>query len=98
MAVVLAVLVGAVYAAGGWYYSGRIESGALALTADDGTPVYDLTIVEVGADRVVLTASGEVPDNLEAPSSYLLRWPGGSGRVGPPDEHETATSSARSRP
>ena len=34
MAVVLAVLVGLVYAAGGWYSSGRIDSGALALTPD----------------------------------------------------------------
>ena len=47
--VTLGVIVLLVHAIGGWYYSGRIESDALAVKAVP--PPRDLTVTKVEGDR-----------------------------------------------
>lgn len=80
---ILAVLLAAFYLGGGWYFSGRIASGALDLQVSDGVPDYDLTVTAVDSDGVTLQATGDAPLALTQPSSYLLQWPDGSGHVAP---------------
>lgn len=82
--VVLAVLVGLFYLGGGWYFSGRISSGALDYSPSTGTPTYNLMITALRPGEITLAATGDAPLALTQPSSYALQWPGGSGEVGPP--------------
>ncbi len=81
--VTLAVIVVLFHATGGWYFSGRIESDALAVRADP--PVRDLTVSRIEGDRITLADPG--PQNLVLRSRdvYGVVWPGGYGRIsGPP--------------
>ena len=84
LGVVLAVLLGLFYSAGGWYFAGRIESGALAYSPSTGTPAYNLTITALPAGAVSLKRSGDESMAFAQSASYALMWPGGSGHVGPP--------------
>jgi len=71
------------HAIGGWYYSGRIESDALAVKA---VPLArDLTVTRVEGDRIALADPGPQNFVLRSRSVYGVVWPGGYGRVsGPP--------------
>ena len=81
--VTLGVIVLLVHAVGGWYYSGRIESDALAVKA---VPLArDLTVTRVEGDRIALADPGPQNFVLRSRSVYGVVWPGGYGRVsGPP--------------
>ena len=77
--VVLLVLFGA----GAWYFSGRIESGALASTPAGYIPVYDdVQVTAVTGTSVTLAKGPDVAGNFEAPGVYGLAWQGGTGHVG----------------
>jgi uncharacterized protein len=79
---VLLLVVGLVYAAGGWYFSGRIDSGALAVRDPSNKAVK---VVEATAHTVTLSESGGDIPALEADMTYGLVWDGGHGEVsGPP--------------
>lgn len=91
-ALVLTALV--VFLAGGWYFSGRIESGALASTPAAYLPGYDdvevVSVTEDPTDTVLmpkgvitLRKGPDVSANFASPGSYALAWDGGTGHVGP---------------
>jgi dienelactone hydrolase len=81
--VVLLLLV--VFGAGGWYFSGRIESGALASTPAPYLPAYnDVQVVAVSGSAVTLKKGPDVADNFDAAGSYALAWQGGTGHIGTP--------------
>ena len=92
--VVVALIVGLFYIGGGWYFSGRIESGGLVYSPSTGVPSYNLTITALPTGADTLQATGDAPLALTQPSYYALMWAGGSGHVGPP----TATGSTVTRP
>lgn len=79
---VVAVLVGVFYVAGGWYFSGLIQSGGLQLDVSTGVPAYDLEVTAVTPTSVTLTAPDGAPTAFTQPSSYSLMWDGGSAHVG----------------
>ena len=92
---VVAVLVGVFYVAGGWYFAGRIQSGGLHLDVSTGVPAYDLQVTGVTATTVTLTAPGDRPTAFTQPSSYSLMWDGGSAHVGPVDVASDAAEVTR---
>lgn len=83
----VAALVGlllVVHLGGGWYFSGRIDSEALAATPGTMTPAFnDAQVVSVANSHVTLQRGVDAASNFEAPASYGLVWSGGSGHVGP---------------
>ena len=83
LATVVLALVAVFYVAGGWYFSGRIQSGGLELDVSTGVPDYDLTIAALGPGTVTLKANADAPVALTQPSFYALMWSGGSAHVGP---------------
>ena len=83
LGIVVVVLVGLFFGVGGWYFSGRIQSGALETTPSDGTPDYDLVVTDLQPGRVTIRAESDPPLALTQPSVYVLMWQGGSGHVGP---------------
>jgi uncharacterized protein len=93
--VVLAVLVGVFYVAGGWYFAGRIQSGGLHLDVSSGVPAYDLQVAAVTSTTVTLTAPGDVPTAFTQPSAYSLMWDGGSAHVGAVSVPSDATEVTR---
>ena len=81
--VTLAVIVVLFHTAGGWYYSGRIQSDALAVRAYP--VVRDLTVTRVEGSRITLADPGPQNILLRSRKVYGVVWPGGYGRVsGPP--------------
>jgi dienelactone hydrolase len=68
---------------GGWYFAGQIRSDGLAVKPN--RPDYTLTVVSYDGVNVTLReAPGhERDDTLRNQSVYGLRWPGGSGILGP---------------
>lgn len=86
LAATLAVLLGVFYLGGGWYFSGRIESGALASTPGPMVPTYNLTVTAVASDSVTYRSTGELAPSFDQASSYALLWDGGWAHVGPPTE------------
>ena len=81
--VTLAVIVVLFHTAGGWYYSGRIQSDALAVRAYP--VVRDLTVTRVEGSRITLADPGPQNIVLRSRKVYGVVWPGGYGRVsGPP--------------
>lgn len=92
---VVAVLVGVFYVAGGWYFSGRIQSGGLHLDVSTGVPAYDLTVVAVTPTSVTLSAPGDAPTAFTQPSAYSLMWDGGSAHVGAVSVASDATEVTR---
>jgi hypothetical protein len=80
--VVAVVLVA--HAAGGWYFSGRIDSQALGVTPGTMTPAHDdARVVAVKGDLVTLSRGVDAASNFGAPASYGMAWDGGTGHVGP---------------
>ena len=90
----VALLVLAVVLAGAitWVFSGRIRSAALEVKP--ARPSYDVEVVSVDSDRIVLDDADDHHDGLHRGWTYGIRWPGGSGVVeGPPERargHEVA--------
>ena len=75
-----------------WYFSGRIESGALASTPATYQPIYDdVQITAVTPTTVTLAKGPDVADNFEAPAIYGLAWAGGNGHVGLPTVNADGT-------
>lgn len=77
-------LVLAGHVAGGWYFSGRIDSDVLAVTPGTMTPAFDdAQVVSLVGDRITLRRGADAAANFEAPASYGLSWAGGTGHAGP---------------
>ena len=83
-AVVVAALLALVYLGGGWYFSGRIDSGALQSNPGPQQATYNLEVTAVGDGAITYQASGDTSPSFAQPSSYALLWDGGSAYVGPP--------------
>ena len=81
---VLAVLLALVYVGGGWYFSGRIQSDALAASPGPMVPTYNLSVVAVGSSTVTYRSSGDLSPSFDHAASYALLWDGGWAHVGPP--------------
>ena len=81
---VLAVLVALFYVGGGWYFSGRIHSDALAASPGPMVPTYNLSVTAVGPTTVTYRSSGDVSPSFDHAASYALLWDGGWAHVGPP--------------
>ena len=91
---VAGVLVVALALFGGlaWYFSGRIESGALASTPGSYQPIYDdVQITAVTPTTVTLAKGPDVADNFAAPAIYGLAWAGGNGHIGLPTVNADGT-------
>ncbi|GAA6525520.1 alpha/beta fold hydrolase [Intrasporangium sp. DVR] len=70
--------------AGGWYFSGRIYSGALESNPAQPLPGYDdVEVVSVTSSAVTLRKGPDAGDNFDPPAKYALAWEGGYGLVGP---------------
>ncbi|HET7899941.1 MAG TPA: alpha/beta hydrolase [Candidatus Nanopelagicales bacterium] len=95
LGVVVAVLVGVFYVAGGWYFAGRIQSGGLHLDVSTGVPAYDLQVTAVTPTSVTLTAPDGAPTAFTQPSNYSLMWDGGSAHVGAVSVPSDATEVTR---
>ncbi len=76
------VLVALLYAGGGWYFAGRINSGALAV---QHPPDKTVEVVDVSDVQITVRETGEDLPALEEDMVYGLVWDGGHGVVsGPP--------------
>jgi uncharacterized protein len=88
LVVVLVVVL--LYAAGGWYFSGRINSGALAVRHPDDKTVEVLDVTE---DSITVQETDEDLPALEEDMTYGLAWDNGYGEVyGPPSSTSGAES------
>jgi alpha-beta hydrolase superfamily lysophospholipase len=75
-----------------WYFSGRVESAALASTPAGYQPVYDdVRITAVTPTTVTLAKGPDVADNFAAPAIYGLAWAGGNGHIGLPTVNSDGT-------
>lgn len=80
LAVVLVLLPVAAVVGGGWYYTGVLESDALAVKTD--VPEFDLTVAAVGDGTVTLAGPQRDADAAwRSPGVYGLEWAGGYGQV-----------------
>jgi alpha-beta hydrolase superfamily lysophospholipase len=79
---VVVVLAAAFFGAGGWYFAGQIESGALAVKPASPLPTdNDVRVVGVSGGQVRLRAIGDQPA-LAKPMLFGIAWPGGFGQLG----------------
>ena len=86
------VVVTVVHAGGGWYFAGRIESGALASTPAQPMPAFDdVRVVKVTRSTVTLRRAADAGDNFAAAATYGLAWEGGTGMVGPATVNKDGT-------
>lgn len=86
------MLLAAVHAGGGWYFAGRIESGALASTPAQPMPAFDdVRVVKVTRSSVQLRRAPDAGDNFAAAATYGLAWEGGTGTVGPAKVNKDGT-------
>jgi len=96
--VVAVLLVVVFYVAGGLYFAGRIDAGALAVQSP---PDKTVEVVEVTTGTVTLRETEDDIPALEADATYGLVWKGGHGQMfGPPtalsgSERTQATRSFR---
>ncbi len=80
---VVAVLL-VLFVAVAWFFSGRIESGALASTPCAFPPAYDdVSVVAVDGTSVTLAKGPDATESFDAPAVYALAWDGGTGQIGP---------------
>ena len=78
---VVVLLLGTVLLLGGcWYFSGEIRRAALQVRPQ-GPVVHDLEVLAGSPSSVTLRPTGARPDELDEPTTYGLRWPGGYGHV-----------------
>jgi hypothetical protein len=82
-AVVLVLVLGLVFfAGGGWFYSGEIRDGALASVAP-GAPDLQTRVLAVGDATITLARDPQSPEALTTPGTWGLIWAGGGyGRLG----------------
>jgi uncharacterized protein len=82
-AVVLVLVLGLVFfAGGGWFYSGEIRDGALASVAP-GAPDLQTRVLAVGDATITLARDPQSPEALTTPGTWGLVWAGGGyGRLG----------------
>ena len=84
--VALVSVLGLLFVAAGWYFSGQIGASALAVAPDE--PTYDIPVKDLARHRITLEDSGDHKRELHSAMLYGLRWHGGVGVVsGPPREH-----------
>ena len=75
-----------------WYFSGRIQSGALASTPAAYQPIYDdVQVTAVTPTTVTLSKGPDVADNFDAAGIYGLAWAGGTGHIGLPTVNADGT-------
>lgn len=91
---VVAVLLALFYVGGGWYFSSRIESGALEASPGPMVPTYNLAVVAVDAGSVTYESAGDLSPSFAEDSVYALLWDGGWAHVGVPTS-TTATTVTR---
>jgi len=83
----LAVLVAALlYAGGGWYFSGQIEEGGLAVRHQ--SPDRSLEVLRVARGTVTLVETGADVPALHNDSTYGLGWDGGYGQISGPAKRD----------
>jgi uncharacterized protein len=82
-AVVLLLVLGLVFfAGGGWFYSGEIRDGALA-SVPPAAPELQTRVLAVGAATITLARDQQSPEALTTPGTWGLIWAGGGyGRLG----------------
>jgi dienelactone hydrolase len=81
-AVVLLLVLGLVFfAGGGWFYSGEIRDGALA-SVPPGAPALQTRVLAVGDATITLAHDPQSPGELTTPGTWGLIWQGGYGRLG----------------
>ena len=81
-AVVLLLVLGLVFfAGGGWFYSGEIRDGALA-SLPPGSPDLQTRVLAVGDATITLARDPRSPGELTTPGTWGLIWRGGYGRLG----------------
>jgi len=81
-AVVLLLVLGLVFfAGGGWFYSGEIRDGALA-SVPPGPPDLQTRVLAVGDASITLARDPRSPEALTTPGTWGLIWQGGYGRLG----------------
>jgi alpha-beta hydrolase superfamily lysophospholipase len=82
--VIVLVLALGFFIGGAWYFSGRIQSGALAVEPGSAMPAYDdVRVVSVSTSEIQLrVAKGDQPA-LSKPELYGIAWQGGVGQLGP---------------
>lgn len=82
MLAVVVVFTLAFFGAGGWYFAGQIESGALAVKPAGPMPTdNDVQVVGVLGGNIQLRAIGDQP-SLAKPELYGIAWQGGYGHLG----------------
>lgn len=93
LTVLLVLFVGAA-----WYFSGRIESGALDATPAPDMPAYDDVLVirterPPGWEPYILTLKKgpDSPHNFDAQANYTLAWDGGWGWTRPVKTNDDGT-------
>jgi uncharacterized protein len=92
--IALAVLAVVLLGAGGWYYSGEIHAGALAVEPGPRGVVPDTVVESVSGTEVVLRRTGERVDDdpLLRPDTYGLVWEGGAAVLtGSPEVRDDGT-------
>lgn len=94
IAAVVAIMLALFYIGGGWYFSGRIESGALAASPGPMVPSYNLQVIEVGGGSITYESAGDLSPSFAEDSVYALLWDGGWAHVGVPTA-TTATTVTR---
>jgi dienelactone hydrolase len=81
-AVVLVLVLGLVFfAGGGWFYSGEIRDGALA-SVPPAAPEFQIRVLAVGDAAITLARDPRSPEALTTPGTWGLIWQGGYGRLG----------------
>ncbi len=76
------VLAAAFFGVGGWYFSGQIRSGALAVKPATALPTdNDVRVVGRSGGQVKLRAIGDQPA-LTRPELFGIAWQGGFGHLG----------------
>jgi len=80
-AVVLILVLGLLFAGGGWFYSGEIRDGALASVAP-AAPALQTRVLAVGDATITLARDPRSPETLTTPGTWGLVWQGGYGRLG----------------
>lgn len=89
---VAVVVLALVHAAGGIYFAGRINSGALASNPGQPMPAFDdVRVVKVTSSTVTLRRGADAGDNFAAAATYGLAWEGGTGTVGLPTVNKDGT-------
>jgi alpha-beta hydrolase superfamily lysophospholipase len=81
--IILLVLALGFLVGGGWYFSGRIQSGALAVEPGSAMPAYDdVRVVSVSTGEIQLRVADDDQPALSKPELYGIAWQGGVGQLG----------------